>query len=140
MGIALSDVCVNGGNQLGDTAKYSATNLFGCQVAKDAFHQIEPGTTGRREVHLDAWVARQPPLHRGMFVRGIVVRDQMQGPTLGNLTINQTQEPQPFLVPMPWQARREDRALGNIQSGKERGRTMALLVVRHRAAPALLDG
>ena len=56
MGIALGDVR---GNQLRDTAKHSATNLFGRQVSKDAFHQIEPRTTGRGEMHLGARVALQ---------------------------------------------------------------------------------
>ena len=42
MGIALGDVPVNRRDQLRDTAKDPATNLFGRQIAKDAFHQIEP--------------------------------------------------------------------------------------------------
>ena len=60
MGIALGDVSVNRRNQLRDTAKDSATNLFGRQVAKDAFHQVEPRTAGGREMHVDAWVEVAP--------------------------------------------------------------------------------
>lgn len=42
MGIALGDVRLNSGNQFRDAAEYTATNLFGRQVAKDPFDQIEP--------------------------------------------------------------------------------------------------
>ena len=140
MGIALGDVRVNRRNQLRDTAKDSATNLFGRQVSKDAFHQVEPRTASGREMHVDARVARQPPLDRGMFVRGIVIGNQMQGLALGDLAINQTKECQPFLVTMAWQARGDDRALRDMQGGKEGGGAMPLVIVRHRAAAPRLQG
>ena len=76
MGITLSDVRVNCGNQLWDTAKDPAPNLFSGQVSNHAFDQIEPRTTGGREMHVDARVAPQPPLDRGVFMRGIIVGDQ----------------------------------------------------------------
>ncbi len=100
MGIALGNVRINRGNQRRDTAEHSATNLFGRQVSKDTFHQIEPRTTGRGEVHVHPRVACQPPLDRRVCVRGIVIGDQMQGLALGDLAINQTKKPQPILMPM----------------------------------------
>ena len=114
--------------------------MFGRQVAKDAFHEIQPRTTSRGEVHVDARVVREPPLYRGVFVRGVVIGDQMQGLALWGLAINQTQERQPFLVPMPRQAGGDEGTLGDIQGGKKRGGAMALVVVGHRATPALLHG
>lgn len=140
MDIALSDVRVNRRNQLRDTAEHPATGLFGRQVAKGTFHQIEPRTTGREEMHVYARVAVQPPLDRGMFVGGVVVGDQMHGFVPGDLAINQTEKPQPFLVPMAWLARGDDRALGHIQGGEQRGGAMAFIVVRHRAAATGLEG
>ena len=140
MGIALGDVRVNCRNQLRDTAKNPATNLFGREVSKDAFDQVEPRTAGGCEMHVDARVAPQPPLDRRVCVRGVIVGDQMQGLALGDLAINQTKKSQPFLVPMAWQTRRDDRALGDIQGGKECGGAMALVIVRHRAAATGLEG
>ena len=102
MGSALGDVRLNGGNQLRDTAKHAATNLCGRQVAKDPFDQIEPRTTGRGEMHVDARVTCEPSLNRGMGMCGIMVRDQVEGLALRNLAINQTKEPQPFLMSMAW--------------------------------------
>jgi len=66
-------------NQIRDTPKHLATNLFGCMVANDAFDQLEPRSTDLGEVHVHTRVARQPPLNRGVFVRGVIVGDQMQG-------------------------------------------------------------
>ena len=88
---------------------------------------------------MDAGVAVQPPLDRGVFMRGVIVGDQMQGLALGDLPINYTEEPQPFLVPMAWQAGGDDGALGDIQGGKERGGAMALIIRRHRAAATGLE-
>ena len=64
---------------------------------------------------MHTWMAREPQLNRGVFVRGVIVGDQMQGLALRNLAINQPQEPQPFLVPMPRQAGGEEGALGRQQ-------------------------
>ena len=140
MGIAVGDLCVNGCNQLRDTAKHLATNLFGRQVAKDTFNQLEPRSTGQGEVHVNTRVARQPRLNRGVFVHGVIVGDQMDGLALGDLAINQTKEPQPFLVPMARQAGGDKGACGDIEGGKERGDAMAFVVVGQRAATVLLPG
>ena len=72
MGIALGDVRVNRRDQLRDTAKDPAPNLFRRQVAKDAFDQVEPRTAGGREMHVDARVGRkrfQEPLISSARVR-----------------------------------------------------------------------
>lgn len=58
VGIAVGDVRVNGGNQLGDAAEDPAAQLFGRQVTKDAFHQVEPRTARRDEVHVHMGMAR----------------------------------------------------------------------------------
>jgi len=140
LGIALDDVRVNRRNQRRDTAKHATTNLFGRQVSKDTCHQIEPRTTGVRDMHVDARVAHQPPPNRRVFMRGVIVGDQMEGFGREDLAINQTKERQPFLVPMARPAGGDDRAFGNIQGGKEHGGAMPLVVVRHRAAATVLEG
>ena len=129
------------GPQVRDAAEHAATKLGGWQGTTDAFHQIEPRTTRRGDVPVHARVAREPPLHRGVFVRGVVVGDQMQGRARGDLAIKQTQERQPFLGPMPWQAGGEEGARRDIAGGEERGGgAMARVVVGPRATPPLLHG
>ncbi len=91
-------------------------------------------------MHVNTWVACQPPLDRGVFMRGVIVSDQMHRLALGDLAINQTQEAQPFLMPMARQARGDDRALRDMQGGKEGGGAMPLVIVRHRAAAPRLQG
>ena len=97
-------------------------------------------STRRGEGQVDARVAGEPQLNRGMFVRGVVVGDQMPGLTLGDLAINQTKDRQPFLVPRPRQAGGADGALRDIEGGEERGGARARVVVCQRATPALLHG
>ncbi len=81
---------------------------------------------------MDTGVARQPPLNRGMFVRSRVVRDLMQGLALGNLAVNETKEPEPFLVPMARPTGGDEGALGHMEGGKECGRPMACVIVPQR--------
>jgi hypothetical protein len=81
----------------------------------------------------------QPPLHRGVFLRGVVVGEQMQGRARGKWTINQTQERQPSLGPMARQAGGEKGALGHSQGGKE-GRGCHGACRRACATPALFHG
>jgi hypothetical protein len=72
-------------------------------------------------------------------MHGVIVGDQMQGRALGNLAVNETEEPEPFLGPVARQIGGEERALGHIQGGKERGRALAFVLVRHRAAAPGLE-
>ena len=51
--------------------------MFG-QIAKEAFDHVQPGGAGRREVHVEARVPRQPALHLRMFVRGIIVGNDVK--------------------------------------------------------------
>jgi hypothetical protein len=50
---------------------------------------------------MEARMPFQPALDFGVFVRGVVVSDQMDLPILRSRLIDQTQKLQPFLVPMP---------------------------------------
>src|SRR5207253_4992 len=48
------------------------------QVREEALHQVHPGTACRREVQDDARMSLQPVAHFFVFVRCIVVYDQVQ--------------------------------------------------------------
>jgi hypothetical protein len=58
--------------------EYTAPEPVLREVAKEALYHVQPRRAGRREVHVKARMPFQPPLHLGMFVRGVVVRDQVQ--------------------------------------------------------------
>ena len=62
---------------MGDTAEGVATDLLGRDLGKEAFHLVEPAGVGRDEMHLPAWVARDPLAHRCGLVSRVVVQDHM---------------------------------------------------------------
>ncbi len=52
------------------------------------------------EVQMEARMPRQPPLHLGVFMRGVVVADQMEFPIRRRL-VDELEELEPFLMAMP---------------------------------------
>ena len=74
----------------------------------------------------------KPCFDLGVFMRRIVVADQMQGFVLGRFPINLAQKIQPFDVPMTLCATRDHRAIQRAH-GREQGcGPVALVIVRHR--------
>src|SRR5438093_9730391 len=70
------------------------------EVAKEPFHHVEPGCAGGGEVHVEAPAPSEPAFHLGMFVRGVVIHDEMHFAVRRRLGLDEAQEAQPFLVPV----------------------------------------
>jgi hypothetical protein len=75
----------------------------------------------------------------GVFVRSIVVQDQMHIKPGQRVGINLLEEPNELLLPMTRHAVPDDDAIEHCQGCKQRGGTVALVVVRHGSAAALLQ-
>jgi hypothetical protein len=88
-------------------------------------------------VHVNAWRLGKPLLHYRMLVGRVVVGDQVKRLALGRFAINLSQELQPLGVPIL--ALTDDLAVQIVQRGKQRGRAVALVVVRHRLGATLLQ-
>ena len=84
VGVVLRDVSFNGLDQLVDISKATASDLLLRDVSKEALDHVEPGSTGRSEVNFEPRMALQPGLHRRMFMRRVVVHDQMKLFLLGS--------------------------------------------------------
>jgi len=104
------NVSADGGDELLNITKNAAAQAVLSQVAEKAFHHIQPGAAGGREVDLEAGMASKPALHFFVFVGGIVVDDQMDSLVLRHDVIDNAQEPQPFLMAMAVVAHRNDTA------------------------------
>ena len=89
-------------------------------------------------MHVESRVPGQPLLHHRVLVRGVVVGDQVQRLVLGRLAVDLAQELQPLDVGVVLLALPDDTTVQHIERGKQRGRAIALVVVRHRARSALL--
>ncbi|SRR5216683_3028847 len=55
----------------------AAQLLFG-EACEPAFHQIEPGGAGGREMEMEVRMTQQPTLAGRGFVGGVIVDDQME--------------------------------------------------------------
>ena len=75
-----------------------------------------------------------------MFVGGIVVDDKVKLFVGGRLAIDLTQELQPFLMAMMLHASGHHTAVESVESGKQRGGSMPLVIMRHRMGTALFHG
>ena len=61
-------------NALEDATPDTLVGDFG----EPTFDEVQPGRTGGREVHVEPWMLGEPCLHLGMFVRGVVVGDDVE--------------------------------------------------------------
>jgi len=133
------DVFLDGLNQVRHALEYAAAEAFAGQFPKEALHQIEPRATRRRKMHVKAGMPREPLLHLGMLVRGVIVHDEMQGLVLGRLSINQPHEGQPFRVAMARKTGGNNMPFHHIQGRKQGGGAMSLIVMGHRFPAPLLE-
>src|SRR6266481_818943 len=85
---------------------------------------------------MESWMASEPALHLLMFVRGIIVHDHVDLLAGRNHVLDGPQELQPFLMAMLLVVHGNHLALKCVNSGKQRGRAVALIVVGHRSTAA----
>lgn len=90
-------------------------------------------------MHVEAFVACEPALDFGMFVRRIVVGDKVNLKFGRRLLVDQTQELQPLGVAMPLHAGANDRSIQRVEGSKERRGAVTLVVVSHRRTTTTLD-
>ena len=84
-------------------------------------------------MHLEALVLFNPGLHFRVFVRGVVVHDQMQLELLGRFAIDFFEIFQPFLMPVLALDETDQACLKIIQRGEQGNGAMADIIVRLRA-------
>ncbi len=79
-------------------------------------------------------------LHAGMLVRAVVVHHDMQLQRIRKLFVQPLEKFQELLVALPRIAFSDHFAFSPLQRDNERGRPVALVVVRHRSAATALEG
>src|SRR5262245_63448962 len=83
-----------------------------------------------------AWMPGQPSAHLGMLMGGIVVDDGMDRLSLRHLCFDGVEEADKFLMPVALHVATDDGAIEHIESGKQRGGAMPLVVMGHGAGAA----
>ncbi len=76
-------VGADGHDEFFQVAEYATPEPVLSQVAKEAFHHVEPGGAGGSEVQMKARMPCQPALHLGMFMGSVVIANQVQLPVGG---------------------------------------------------------
>ena len=99
--VVLEKILFEFGDQLRQAVEDPTPEARDGEVAKKTLHHVEPRGAGRCEVEMETRVFSQPLLHLGVFVRGVVIEDEMQGPIRGRLRIDEFEKLQPFLMAMP---------------------------------------
>ncbi len=125
------DIVSDGHDEFFYIAEDAAPEPVLSQIAKEAFHHVEPGTARRREVEVKARMTAQPSLHLRMFVRGIVIDDQMQiFFRRGNIIRSPAGNFSQFsLMTVPVIAHADYRTVAGIQGGEEGRRPIPFVVV-----------
>src|ERR1700732_3862297 len=70
-------VVLDGRHQGRDVFEGPATDAVARDLAEPAFHEVEPRTARRNEMHLDPGMPPQPSANGWTFVRAQIVRDYM---------------------------------------------------------------
>ena len=106
----VSDVPVNGVDQLRHAGEDAAAQPLGRDVAKEALDPVRPRGRSRREMHVNAWMLVQPVLHERMLVRRVVIGDQVQRFVLGRLALDLLEKLQPLGMAVTRLTLRDDLA------------------------------
>ena len=85
----------------GTLTKLPRRIAFSVNSLKPTLHQVQPTGTGRNKVADEPRMLLQPRLHVRLFVRPVVVHDQVQLQPRGKLTVQAAQKFQPLLMAMP---------------------------------------
>ena len=88
------------------------------------------------EVEDPAGMARQPFVHVGVFVGGVVVEDHVDHLAGRNGPLDGVEEAEELLVPVARHALADHRAVEDVERGEQGGGAMALVVVGHGAEAA----
>jgi hypothetical protein len=136
--IVLFDEVFDGCLKRDDKVEDAALEFSAAQLGEEAVDRVEPRGGGRCEMEGPARVAGEPRSNIEMLVRGIVVEDHLDRLALGHLAFDGVEKADELLVAMPLHVAADDRAIEDIERCKERRGAVALVVMCHRAEPALL--
>jgi len=117
------------GNELGNALKTAQPDDFSSNLPKEALDQIEPGSRCWGKMEVNALFAGQPSFDGWMFVRGVVVANDVDRLVSRNAAIDLFQEGKPLVVAMPTGRVSQNLAAEIVECGKERYRSVPIVVM-----------
>ena len=128
------------GLEFTDIVEHAPTYAFARDLSEPSLDQVEPRTAGGREMQDKARMIGQPGFDVLVVVRPVIVNHQMEVEIAWELAIEQAKELEELLVTVASETLPDNPAVKHAHRGEECGRSVALVVVGHRAAPSLLHG
>jgi hypothetical protein len=125
----LGDVVLDGLDQRLDAREHPASDALRRDVAEEALDHVEPGRTGRCEVHVEARVPCKPARHPFVLVCRVVVGDHVDLEVRRRLAVDHLQEAEPLLMTMARRAHAEHLPVQGVQRREESRGPVALVVV-----------
>lgn len=107
----------------------AATNLLFRESCEPALNEVEPGSTDRGEMQVEARMVLQPASNRRRLVGSVVVEDHVDVEVLRLGRVDGLQELTELEGAMAFLAFPDDLPCPGIQGGKERERPVTLVVV-----------
>jgi len=126
-------------NELLDAAKGTTPNSFSRDFPEPAFDEIQLRATRWCEVHVKATMSCQPCLHLWVFVGRVVVNNHVDVEVLRSLPVDKPQKLIPSWCLCLGMQDAINRPSAISIAAKQRCRSMAFGVVRHRAAATRID-
>ena len=100
IGIGFLQEAVDGGLEIGDAVEHAAFEPTPGQLGEEALDRVEPGGGGRGEVEMKARVPPEPGADLVMFVRGVIVHDQMHLAASRCFAVDPIEEADELLMPV----------------------------------------
>jgi len=133
------DVLLDGTGDIAHALKDPAPKAVHCEITEEAFNHVKPRSTCRSEVGMESRIPFEPGFNLFVLMGGVVVADDMDVLSLGNIAADQVEKANPFLVAMLFHAGANDFAAEGIHCGEQRGCAIALVIMGHCLAAALLE-
>src|SRR5512133_4348143 len=108
----------------------SAAHASFRHLCEQSFHQVQPTAARWREVDVIARVTRQPRSHLADPVRAVIVHDQVDVKTAGEIGIDVVEESQELLMPVPAVAIADGDSACHVQSREQRRDSMTFVIMR----------
>ena len=138
--VVLAQEAIESGLKVCDRAEDPALQAPLREFGEETLDGVEPGARSRREVKGEAFVAREPLSHLRMLVGGVIVEDHVHDLARGDFGLDGVEEADELLMPMALHVASDHFAIEHVERGEEGRRSVALIIVGHRARAALFEG
>src|SRR5258707_8721994 len=131
MAVGILDVVIDVLDQVFHATERSAANGLLRNTVEPDLHLIEPGGIGGSEVHMEPWPCSKPAFNSQMLVRGVIIHDDVPVQVFRHVFFNLPEKTQILLMPVTRSTFREHIAVRRVQCGKQRGGSVASIIVGH---------